>query len=260
MSKKGTTQKKYQITSSPYEKIKSPFQNTQKKRSYPKEFIYFNRNQKMRNLVITNPTTLADVESTIEAEDALDIYQQVMAEAAKCIQSCFRNSRYFTEVRKPPVVENNTISLDLSKSSNKNPETTYEQAQSETDKQLSSNNEVESPHEDSDESQHEENQYDTENENIKEEENVDEDQIEENYEEDHNEEEDEAQFNDEESIPNSNNENASEEENQSNVNPSSGVETSGKNEEETEANEMSNNFDQNSNHEEETQAEVDDEN
>ena len=259
MSKKGTTQKKYQITSSPYEKIKSPFQNTQKKRSYPKEFIYFNRNQKMRNLVFTDPTTLADVESTIEAEDALDIYQQVMAEAAKCIQSCFRNSRYFTEVRQPPVVENNTISLDLSKSSNQNPET-YEQAKSETDKQLSSNNEVESPHEDSNESQHEENQYYTENENMEEEENVVEDQIEGNYEEDQNEEEDEAQLDEEENIPNSNNENPSEEENQSNVNRSSEVETSEKNEEETEANEISNNSDHNSNNEEETQAEVDNEN
>ena len=91
MSAKKSFQPKYVIHSTPYDKITSPFRKNQSKSSYPDQFIYYNRNIKMRSFVITKPTTEADIESTVEAEEALDIYQKVLETAALQIQQAFRN-------------------------------------------------------------------------------------------------------------------------------------------------------------------------
>ncbi|OHS93874.1 hypothetical protein TRFO_02413 [Tritrichomonas foetus] len=89
---KGALPPKYNIHSSPYQKVKSPFRKP-KKAPYPDEFIHFNRKIKQRPFVITKPTTDAEVPSCLDAEDALDIYEQVTDTAAKTIQLAFR--KYF---------------------------------------------------------------------------------------------------------------------------------------------------------------------
>lgn len=100
MSSKKTLSPKYTITSTPYDKITSPFQKSRKSPAYPKQFIYYNRNSKMRTYVMTKPTTEVDIQSTVDAEEALDINQKVVDAAARQIQQAFRNSSFFRKIQK----------------------------------------------------------------------------------------------------------------------------------------------------------------
>lgn len=111
MSARKSFQPKYHIESSPYDKIASPFKKNKGKAPYPNQFIYYNRNIKMRSFVITKPTTEADIESTVEAEEALDLYQKVLEAAACQIQEAFRKSKQFQKEMKKSSQDEETLSL-----------------------------------------------------------------------------------------------------------------------------------------------------
>lgn len=100
MSSKKPLSPKYTIHSTPYEKITSPFTKSNKTPPYPNQFIYYNRNTKMRTFVITKPTSEVDIQSTVDAEEALDINQKVTNEAARQIQQAFRKSTFFRKAKK----------------------------------------------------------------------------------------------------------------------------------------------------------------
>lgn len=54
----------------------------------------------MRTYVMTKPTTEVDIQSTVDAEEALDINQKVTDAAARQIQKAFRNSSFFRKAKK----------------------------------------------------------------------------------------------------------------------------------------------------------------
>ena len=85
-------QPKYEIHSTPYQKVRSPFR--QPRRSpYPDEYIFYNRKIKTRPFEFTKPTNDVSIPSEIDADSALDLYETVTDTAVKTIQSKFR--RFF---------------------------------------------------------------------------------------------------------------------------------------------------------------------
>ena len=104
---------KYQIPSPHIAKIKSPLQTRKKEKGGGVEaFVYFNRTEKNRDLVLTKPMVGVSIAPEISAEESLVMRSQVQDYAIRVIQRRIRS--FIRRKQEEPTYEEDTASSENS--------------------------------------------------------------------------------------------------------------------------------------------------